>query len=354
MTSKPGSETPRFRTLTHHVTDDQRERLGIKHVRAITSDTYAVDGVPPADAAIDCEVGNLPGGMWASCRFRTVDGKRALVSMMLGTSVGDGAERYALTKGLLNEFPVRAINRELSALLRDLAEQGTDQDVVEVFGQVGVLPQFDRSRRAKAPANANSNWPRLLLLAREYNRLAGDPLHGGSVHKALVEEEGGAGLANTINTSKKLVKEARSAGFLRATESRSRGAELSGLAKFLLRQLYDLEDHRPVPQSTPWNYDHDAWAELIEEYYTTDVPERLEEQWDDFQKHDAPVIEAMNEASAEMKRRIMAGEFDEFLDQRAREREECLSGLSPSEALWEEYGNWQEDDEKGVVDGDRD
>ena len=188
---------------------------------------------------------------------------------------------------------------------------GTDQDVVEVFGQVGVPPQFDKA--TKAPANANSNWPRLLLLFRKYNRLVGT-CPRRSVHIALVEEEGGAGLANTINTSKKLVKEARSAGFLRATESRSRGAELSGLAKFLLRQLYDLEDHRPVPQSTPWNYDHDAWAELIEEYYTTDVPERLEEQWDDFQKHDAPVIEAMNEALGNGVN--MAGEFDEFLDQR--------------------------------------
>ena len=307
----PPAAPPRTQNLTYHVTDEQVERLEINFIREITTADHTA-GKMNSSATELSVLAKLPGGMHAACTFAMVNSKRAMTSFLLLAPRDENAQRLALTSAHIKSIPVRDISIELTTLLEDLAKQkgSSERDVLEVFGIVGTAPKRTTGGRHKAPTRQNSNWPRLLQIARRYNMLAERFTRG--LHQKMAEgmtcvptPDGlrkwvkEPALVPSVGGSRKLVKRAREAGFLKKTGKGQKGTELTGLAKFLIA--------KGLAES--WHYDQIKWNDAVREFYTTDPPEFYEDQWDEHVTH-LPMIEAENEASLELEAKILSGYFD--------------------------------------------
>lgn len=315
--AKHDKSTAKSRTLTHlQVTDEDRVHLETGFIERIAGAVRFEGESPPEGAALFVWL-VLPGGLRASCTFEEVDSKRAMVSLQVMSPVGEDSCKAALTKGDLTDIPFRKINKELTDLLDVLAQRLAPRELEELFGPVGVSRPRQLAGRLEAPTRSNSSWPRLLLVAKTYSELAADRMKKGAVHQAMVDKanDGKTRLVATVDMSRKKVKEARDAGFLMSTGPGSRGAELTGLAKFLIRMGFPRKIHKASGESYDLSYgDQSAWVEAVEEYYTTDNEERWQEQWEEqWEEHlaFAPQLKAEEEASRELEAKILAGDFDE-------------------------------------------
>jgi hypothetical protein len=229
--------------------------------------------------------------------------------------VCSGSDR-ALLKVDLTTFPLVELEDELDQVLQNRRVEYGPEGVADVLGEIGNLPGPKH-----APTRKNSNWPKLLHVAVLYSELCSNPATKSRAHEFFVDRKArnkiGHDWSSQISASSRqmsaqLVKQARDAGFLKPTAARSRGGELTGLAKYLQRDGF-------VDGGYADKYDPKRWGLAIDAYYGDPMPpERQEELTEWFGSLMAP-NEARQAAQAVAERRI-----EEWLEEHKEARKEQI------------------------------
>lgn len=219
--------------------DFERQQMRARFVRSVTTRGNAA-GPPAKGSRLVVEVvvpaHGLRNGVYAICEFAERDSVRQLVSLQFQA----GTDR-ALLKADLTTFPLAEVEDELDRLLQNRRATYGPEQVADVLGEIGNLPG-----PRHAPTRKNSNWPKLLHVAVLYSELCSHPATKSQAHQFFADRkkrnEIGHNWSSQISASSRqmsaqLVKQARDAGFLKPTKARSRGGELTGLARYLPQGL---------------------------------------------------------------------------------------------------------------------
>ena len=292
--------------------DVERQQLRARFVRSIGARDNA-SGPPVQGSRLVVEVvvpsHGLRNDTYATCEFAERDGVRRLVSIQFQAS----ADR-TLLKADLALFPLAEVEDELDRLLQNRrARYGSDQ-VVDVLGEIGNLP-----RPRHAPTRKNSNWPKLLHVAVLYSELCSHPATKSRAHEFFADREERNKIshawssqisASNRQASAQLVKKARDAGFLKPTAARSRGGELTGLARYLQRNGFVDGNHKEA-------YDPKRWGLAIDAYYGESMPPERREELTEWFAAFMPAKHAQEAAQA-----VAEGRIIQWLEQQKEARKE--------------------------------
>jgi len=238
----------------------------------------------------------LRNGVYAICEFAERDSVRQLVSLQFQA----GTDR-ALLKADLTTFPLAEVEDELDRLLQNRRATYGPEQVADVLGEIGNLPG-----PRHAPTRKNSNWPKLLHVAVLYSELCSHPATKSQAHQFFADRkkrnEIGHNWSSQISASSRqmsaqLVKQARDAGFLKPTKARSRGGELTGLARYLQREGF-------VDGGYANAYDPKRWGLAIDAYYGEPMPSERQEELTEWFAAFMPAEHAQEAAQAVAESRI--------------------------------------------------
>ena len=251
----------------------------------------------------------LRNDTYAICEFAERSSVRQLVSIQFQARAG-----RALLKADLSAFPLADVEDELDRLLQNRRASYGSEQVADVLGEIGNLPGPKH-----APTRKNSNWPKLLHVAVLYSELCSHPATKSRAHEFFADRKArneiGHDWSSQISASNRqasaqLVKKARDAGFLKPTAARSRGGELTGLARYLQRNGFVDGNHKDA-------YDPRRWGLAVDAYYGEPMPtERLEELTEWFAAF-MPAEQAQQAAQA-----VADGRIEEWLEQEKAARKE--------------------------------
>ena len=251
----------------------------------------------------------LRNDTYAICEFAERDSVRQLVSIQFQA----GADR-TLLKADLALFPLADVEDELDRLLQNRRSNYGSGQVADVLGEIGNLPGPKH-----APTRKNSNWPKLLHVAVLFSELCSHPATKSRAHEFFADRKArneiGHDWSSQISASSRqmsaqLVKQARDAGFLKPTKVRSRGGELTGLAKYLKRNGF-------VDGGYADAYDPKRWGIAIDAYYGTPMPAERQEELTEWFASFRPAEHAKQAAQA-----VAEGRITEWLEQHEEARRE--------------------------------
>lgn len=251
--------------------DADRQRLGLRLIRSVSIH-------PESTANLRAEF-LLPTGTRATCEFSNVHGSQTITSIEVQSppSSLQATNSRPLAKADLSNFPWREVTDEISTVIADIAQAPGRSELSASFDAVSVETVRKVGYRYP-PERKNSNLPRLLRLAIRYADLSQSepdlfrPKSARlSVHQLMVEDE--LVSVSTIAMSKKYVAQARQVGFLRPTRQRLRGAELSGLARYLQRLGF-------ADPWDDWSYDSKRWRSAMRDFTENQPDEFWEDLWD--------------------------------------------------------------------------
>jgi len=281
------------------LSDADREDLRTRFLRSVTTKGNAagpqsagnrlvVEAVVPSEG--------LRNGVFAICEFEERDGTRRLASIRLQSD----SDR-TLLKVDLTTFPLVELEEELDRALRDRRAKYGLMGVADVLGEIGNLPGPKH-----APTRKNSNWPKLLHAAVLYSELCSHPETKTRAHQFFIDQSARNEIdhdwssdisASSRQMSAQLVLKARDVGFLKATAARSRGGDLTWLAKYLQRKGFVDGDYAGP-------YDHERWRLAIEEYYGDPMPSERREELTEWFAELMPADHARQAVQAVADRRI--------------------------------------------------
>ena len=292
--------------------DGERQQLRARFVRSVATRGNA-SGPPMQGSRLVVEVvvpsHGLRNDVFAVCEFAERDSVRRLVSIQFHAS----ADR-TLLKADLTLFPLAEVEDELDRLLQSRRASYGSEQVADVLGEIGNLPG-----PRHAPTRKNSNWPKLLHVAVLYSELCSHPATKSRAHEFFVDREGRNKInhdwssqisASNRQASAQLVKKARDTGFLKSTKARSRGGELTGLARYLQRNGF-------VDGSYANAYDPKRWGLAIDAYYGEPMPPEREEELTEWFASFMPAGQAQQAAQA-----VADGRIEEWLEQEKAARKE--------------------------------
>ena len=251
----------------------------------------------------------LRNDTYAICEFAERDNVRQLVSVQFQARTG-----RALLKADLSTFPLAEVEDELDRLVQNRRANYGSEQVTDVLGEIGNLPGPKH-----APTRKNSNWPKLLHVAVLYSELCSHPATKSQAHQFFADRKArneiGHDWSSQISASSRqmsaqLVKQARDAGFLKPTKARSRGGELTGLAKYLQRNGF-------VDGGYANAYDPKRWGIAIDAYYGTPMPAERQEELTEWFAAFMPAEHAQQAAQA-----VADGRIEEWLEQEKEARKE--------------------------------
>ena len=306
------SDKPIDGDLVWVLDDGERQQLRARFVRSVATRGNA-SGPPMKGSRLVVEVvvpsHGLRNDVFAVCEFAERDSVRRLVSIQFHAS----ADR-TLLKADLALFPLAEVEDELDRLLQNRRASYSSDQVADVLGEIANLPG-----PRHAPTRKNSNWPKLLHVAVLYSELCSHPATKSRAHEFFADREGRNKInsdwssqisASNRQTSAQLVKKARDAGFLKPTKARSRGGELTGLARYLQRNGFVDGSHKDA-------YDPKRWGLLIDAYYGEPMPPERKEELTKWFASFMPEEHAQQAAQA-----VAEGRIDEWLEQHKSARKE--------------------------------
>jgi len=290
----------------------ERHQLRARFVRSVATRGNA-SGPPIEGSRLVVEVAvpshGLRNDTYAICEFTEHDNVRQLVSIQFHARAG-----RALLKADLSAFPLAEVEDELDRLLQNRRASYGSEQVADVLGEIGNLPGPQH-----APTRKNSNWPKLLHVAVLYSELCSHPATKSRAHEFFADRKArneiGHDWSSQISASSRqmsaqLVKQARDAGFLKPTKARSRGGELTGLARYLQRNSF-------VDGGYADAYDPKRWGLAIDAYYGEPMPAERQEELTEWFASFMPAGQAQQAAQA-----VADGRIEEWLEQEKAARKE--------------------------------
>ena len=292
--------------------EDERQAIRVRFVRSVAT-RGNTSGSPAPGSRLVVEVvvpsHGLRNDTYAICEFAERDSTRQLVSIQFQARAG-----RALLKADLSAFPLAEVEDELDRLLHNRRASYSSEQVADVLGEVGNLPGPKH-----APTRKNSNWPKLLHVAVLYSELCSHPATKSRAHEFFADRKArneiGHDWSSQISASSRqmsaqLVRQARDAGFLKPTKARSRGGDLTGLAKYLKRNGF-------VDGGYADAYDPKRWGLAIDAYYGTPMPAERQEELTEWFATFMPTKQAQEAAQA-----VADGRIEEWLEQEKEARKE--------------------------------
>ena len=303
---------PIGRDLVWVLDEEERQEMRARFVRSVATRGNA-SGSPVEGSRLVVEVvvpsHGLRNDTYAICEFAERDSVRQLVSIQFQARTG-----RALLKADLSTFPLAEVEDELDRLLQNRRASYGSEQVADVLGEIGNLPGPKH-----APTRKNSNWPKLLHVAVLYSELCSHPATKSRAHEFFADRKArneiGHDWSSQISASSRqmsaqLVKQARDARFLKPTKARSRGGELTGLARYLQRNGF-------VDGGYANAYDPKRWGLAIDAYYGTPMPAERQEELTEWFAEFMPAEQAQQAAQA-----VADGRIEEWLEQEKKARKE--------------------------------
>ena len=298
--------------LTWVLDKAERQEMRVRFVQSVAT-RGNTSGPPAPGSRLVVEVvvpsHGLRNDTYAICEFAEREGVRQLVSIQFQARTG-----RALLKADLSAFPLAEVEDELERLLQNRRTSYGSEQVVDVLGEIGNLPGPKH-----APTRKNSNWPKLLHVAVLYSELCSHPLTKSRAHEFFADRKArneiGHDWSSQISASSRqmsaqLVKQARDAGFLKPTRARSRGGELTGLARYLQRIGF-------VDGGYADAYDPKRWGLAIDAYYGEPMPPERQEELTEWFAAFMSAAHAQEAAQA-----VAEGRIEEWLEQQNEARKE--------------------------------
>ena len=305
-------DTPIGEDLVWVLDEVELQEMRVRFIRSVTSRGNA-SGPPVEGSRLVVEVvvpsHGLRNDTYAICEFAERESVRQLVSIQFQARTG-----RALLKADLSAFPLAEVEDELDRLLQNRRASYGSEQVADVLGEIGNLPGPKR-----APTRKNSNWPKLLHVAVLYSELCSHPTTKSQAHEFFANRKARNEIshdwssqisASSRQMSAQMVKQARDAGFLKPTKARTRGGELTGLARYLQRNGF-------VDGGYADPYDPKRWGLAIDAYYGEPIPAERQEELTEWFAEFMPAEHAQQAAQA-----VAEGRIEEWLERHKSARKE--------------------------------